>query len=88
MQVSVKLYATLVRHISPSILADHPQGVRAGTPLAVELPAGSTLADLVVYLGLPDGEVRMVFVNGRARALDYGLVAGDEVGIFPPVGGG
>ncbi len=88
MQVSVKLFATLVRHVSQTTLANHPQGVRAGTPLEVELPADSTLADLVAHLGLPDEEIRMIFVNGRARELDYGLAAGDQVGIFPPVGGG
>jgi len=88
MRVLVKLYATLVQHVSQIVLDKHPQGIRAGTPLEVELPAGSTLVDLVAHLGLPDEEVRMVFVNGRAKALDYGLLDGDEVGIFPPVGGG
>jgi molybdopterin converting factor small subunit len=39
-------------------------------------------------LGLPDDVVRVVFVNGRARPRDWALSDGDELGIFPPIGGG
>jgi molybdopterin converting factor small subunit len=88
MKVKVKLFATLIQHIPESIRARYPQGMRAGTPLEIELPEQSTLADLVSHLNLPQEQIRVAFVNGRARPLDYGLVSGDEVGIFPPVGGG
>ncbi len=88
MKVYVKLFATLARSVSGAVLASHPQGIRAGSPLEVELPVGSTLADLVSYLALPREEVKITFVNRRAQALDYRLIPGDEVGIFPPIGGG
>jgi molybdopterin synthase sulfur carrier subunit len=88
MQVQVKLYATLVQVVSEAVIVRYDHPIRAGTPLPVELPAGSTLADLVNDLGLPREKVRVAFVNGRARGMDYCLEAGDEVGIFPPVGGG
>ncbi len=88
MIVYVKLYATLAKSVSGSILAQHPQGLRAGSRLEVELPEGSTLTDLVDYLALPREEIKVSFVNGKAQNFDYHLEDGDEVGIFPPIGGG
>ena len=88
MKVQVKLFATLAQSVSGPFLAHHPKGIRPGTPLEVELPEGSTLADLVAHMSLPREELKLTFVNGRARELDYRLVPGDEVGLFPPVGGG
>ena len=86
--IYVKLYATLARSVSGPILAQHPQGLRAGSRLEVELPEGSSLADLVNYLALPKEEVKVSFVNAKAQDMDYRLETGDEVGIFPPIGGG
>jgi sulfur-carrier protein len=79
MVVFVKLFATL-RHLRP--------GLGIGEAFAVELPKGSTIGQLVTQLKLPEEEVKLVFVNGIVREWDYVLVAGDELGIFPPVGGG
>jgi molybdopterin converting factor small subunit len=77
--VHVKLFANL-RKYRP--------GLGIGEPFAVELPEGATVADLIQALGLPQGEVKIVFVNALFRELDHVLGDGDEVGIFPPVGGG
>ncbi|GAB4534195.1 MAG: hypothetical protein Kow0063_17070 [Anaerolineae bacterium] len=88
MKVYVKLYATLARSVSGPVLAQYPQGIRAGSRIQVELPENSTLADLLDYLALPSQDVKVSFVNGVAQDLDYRLKAGDEVGIFPPIGGG
>jgi molybdopterin synthase sulfur carrier subunit len=87
-KVYVKLYATLAKRVSGPILAQHPQGLRAGSRLELELPEGSTLADLVDYLALPREDIKVSFVNAQAQDFDYHLKAGDEVGIFPPIGGG
>lgn len=77
--VRVKLFATLRR-----VRSD----LSPGESFAVALPEGATVADLIGALGLPEEEVKLVFVNGRSRQGDQMLLAGDEVGIFPPVGGG
>jgi len=77
--VHVKLFATL-RQYRP--------GLGLGQAFPVELPAGATVGDLVQQLGLPAEEVKIVFVNGLFRNLDHVLADGDELGIFPPVGGG
>ncbi len=78
MQVRVKVFATLRRYI----------GTPGGEAIKVELPEGATLADVTRALELPADQVKVVFVNGRARAEDWPLSPGDEIGIFPPIGGG
>jgi molybdopterin converting factor small subunit len=79
MQVRVKLYATLSRYFS---------NAAPGIPSEIEVPNGATVADLVDWLKLPREEVKLFFVKGRARPIDWPLEPGDEVGIFPLIGGG
>jgi molybdopterin converting factor small subunit len=88
MKICIKLFATLIKSVPETIRDRYPQGIRAGLPLEADLPEGSTLIDLVDHFALPRESVRVVFVNGRAKKMDYRLVHGDQVGIFPPVGGG
>ena len=52
------------------------------------MPDGATLADLLNQLKLPREEVKVLFVNGRSRPVDWVLAPGDEIGIFPLVAGG
>jgi molybdopterin converting factor small subunit len=80
MDVTVKLFAMLNRYA--------PEEQKAGEPFTVTLPDKSTIADLMAHLDIPDREVKVAFVDGRARALPFRLAPGAEVGIFPPVGGG
>ena len=88
MKVSLKLFAFFTKTVSEVVLAQHPDGIRAGIPIEVELRENSTLEDLLAYLALPPEQVKVIFVNGRVKQLDHRLNPGDEVGIFPPVGGG
>jgi molybdopterin converting factor small subunit len=77
--VQVKLFATL-RQRYPHL------GI--GEPMPVDLPEDATAAQLLAHLEIPDDQVKIVFVNHVIRGLDHVLVDGDDVGIFPPVGGG
>ena len=77
--VRVQLYATLRRY-RPDL--------KVGEPLAVQLAEGSTVAHLLQQLGVPQDEVKVVFVNGIVRDQNHPLADGDELGIFPPIGGG
>jgi len=77
--VHTKLFATLRRY---------QPGLKIGEALPVDLSDGATVGQLIRHLGLPADEVKVVFVNGIVRPRDYVLSDGDEVGIFPPVGGG
>jgi molybdopterin synthase sulfur carrier subunit len=74
MQIAVKCFATLSRYAPDSG--------------AVELPPGSGVADLVAALGIPASEVKLIFRNNRHTGLDTILEDGDEVRLFPAVGGG
>jgi molybdopterin synthase sulfur carrier subunit len=77
--VRVKLFATLRRY--------HPQ-LGIGEAMPVELPEAATVGQLVEQLRLPAEHVKVIFVNRVVRGEDHPLQDGDEVGIFPPVGGG
>ena len=78
-QVRVKLFATLGRYALNGAL---------GVPFEVELSEGATLDNVVNQLKLPHEEVKVFFVNGRARPKDWVLEPGDEIAIFPLVAGG
>ena len=77
--VYVKLFATL-RQYRP--------GLGIGEAFAVELAEGTTVQGLIRHLELPEAQVKIVFVNGLFRPMDQILADGDELGIFPAVGGG
>lgn len=77
--VYVKLFATL-RAYRP--------GLGIGEAFAVQAPDGATVGDLIAQLELPKDEVKIIFVNALNRGTDHVLADGDELGIFPPIGGG
>ena len=77
--IRVKLFATL---------AGQAPGAASGVPFDLEIAEGATIGSLLEQIALPARQVKVIFVNGRARPNDWPLQAGDEVGIFPPVGGG
>jgi molybdopterin converting factor small subunit len=79
MNVTVKLFASLTRY---------GKDEKAGTPFIVELNQGATLDDLVSLLKIPAEETRILFVNGIIQEAAYKLKDNDEVGLFPPIGGG
>jgi molybdopterin synthase sulfur carrier subunit len=79
MRVKVKLYATLVRY---------KVGEQAGKSFEVELPERATLQNLIACLEIPPEETRITFVNGIVESPGRVLKNEDEVGIFPPIGGG
>jgi sulfur carrier protein ThiS len=79
MRVRVKLFASLCRYLSDAA---------PGIPFEMQVPEGATGADLVDRLKLPREEVKVFFVNGRARPTDWPLEPDDDVGIFPLVAGG
>jgi len=77
--VQVRLFATLRKYLPQASL---------GQPVEVEIPEGSTVLDLLAKLGVPAEEMKQTFVNGVWQEPAFVLNQGDEVGIFPPIGGG
>lgn len=78
MVIEVRLYATLRRH-APVI----SHGV-----FLVQVPADSTVGDLLKNINVDLAEVHIIMINGVSAALDSALHNGDRLGLFPPVGGG
>lgn len=74
MRIHVRLYATLADHAPPD-----------GT---LDQPVGATIADVIKTLDIAADAARLTFVNGRSKPHATTLSDGDELAIFPPVGGG
>lgn len=88
MTIHARFFAMLAQKLSDRFADQYPQGLMAGAPVKLNLPEGSSVENLVVAVGIPKEYVSVVFVNGRAREVDFILKDRDHVGIFPPVGGG
>lgn len=74
MKITVKLYATLRQ----GRFKEQQQ----------EQAEGTLIADIVKQLSIPHQELGIIFLNGKHASLEQELQAGDELAIFPPVGGG
>ena len=79
MTVSVKLFATLRKYLpddavnkTASIILDDP----------------STTDDIVESMGIPDGHVHLILINGKHAKSGSKIHDGEVISIFPPVAGG
>ena len=79
MQVEVALFA--------SLSGFQPDGQGGRHARTFDLEDGTTIADVIATLGLPD-QPRVVFVNSRHAEESAELHDGDRLAIFPPVAGG
>ena len=79
MNVTVALFAYLSQF--------QPDGVGGRAPRVFTIAEETTIADVIVSLGLPE-QPRIVFVNGRHADETDTLAEGDRLAIFPPVAGG
>lgn len=74
MRIRVKCFATLGPHTPPDGM--------------LELEEQSTVAALLPRLGLTAEDIKLVFINSKNSELGSILTDGDQVGLFPAVGGG
>jgi molybdopterin synthase sulfur carrier subunit len=75
-RVVVKLYAAL-------------RSYAGGAPsVEVDVEPGQTVADVLRQLGVPAEQTRIIFVNHRTGSLSQALAGGEQIGIFPAIGGG
>ena len=49
---------------------------------------GTTVAEVIAWLRIPDREVKITFVNNRHAGREKPLQDGDTLALFPPIGGG
>jgi molybdopterin converting factor small subunit len=75
-QVQVQLYAALREYVgrAPSV--------------QVDIAPGQTVRQVLEQLGVPIDKARIIFVNARAAGLDDPLRGGEQLGVFPAIGGG
>jgi len=78
-RVEVRLFATLERFLP----ADSREGVAV-----LDVPDGSTAADVARCLGIPAGFDRVLLVNGREAEPERTLASGDVLDLYPPLAGG
>ena len=74
-RIQLKLSATLKR-FAPPVADDYP------------IPPGSTVRELIDALGIPSAEVNLIFIDGRRANFEARLTGGEQVSVFPPLGGG
>lgn len=79
MLIKVRLFATLREYVPHA---------KIGATLEVELEDGACVIDLVNHFLLPVDLVKLAYVNGIYQELEYQLHENDEIGLFPPIGGG
>ena len=82
MKVEVKLYGML--------RANRPSGAPGlpHHPFDITIDEGATAVQLMNQLGLEDGLVTAVAINGQTAELDVVLQEGDQISLFPPAAGG
>ena len=73
--ITLKLFATLRAYV-PENAERFP------------ITPGTTVADVVKALEIPENDAKLIFVNSIRKERDTLLEDGDRLGIFPPVGGG
>ena len=76
--VTVRLFASLRRF--------QPKG--ADGPIAVRLPPGAVVRDVIAALGIPEKSTGIVVCNDVHLELTSLLQDGVEVSLFPPLAGG
>jgi len=79
MKVEVKLYANFQEYL--------PRGSEKYS-CSLELGEGTTIAQVLAILKIPDSLPMVHLVNGIHRKAEDPLHPGDVLSIFPPVAGG
>ncbi len=79
MKVEVKLFASLRRFQSPE---------GQGGKIQVRLAEGATAQDILNHLGISGQEAEIILLNGLRAELNVPLKEGDQISLFPMLGGG
>jgi molybdopterin converting factor small subunit len=77
MEIEVKGYASMGTYTS-----------HLGRQNRLDIPEGSTIADLFGLLGVPQDLNKVIIVNNRHQTDEYVLAQDDVVAFFPPLEGG
>lgn len=58
------------------------------TDFQIELAPGMTLGEFLGHIDIPLDQAKILLVNGLFKPMPHALSDGDEIAVFPPVGGG
>ena len=75
-KVNIKAFSTLRRYVEDT----------EGVDVALSKP--ETVADVLGRVGIPTEQSRIIFVDGRKSDLTQVLAGGENVSVFPAIGGG
>jgi len=79
MKVHVKLIATYMANLPPGT---------EGNITAVEVPPGSTVAEILTPYGIPLDDSSVIVLNGLMTQLDVPVSEGDTITAFSAIAGG
>lgn len=74
-------------HITVRLDGDLRRYAREGK-LELDMPADTTVTDVIQALGLRGGEVWLTTLGSRLVTREHRLQPGDELSLIPSVGGG
>jgi molybdopterin converting factor small subunit len=79
MKVEIRVFATLRPYLP---------GLGVGEPKRIDLPEGTTFAELRDLLKLPPAEVKVIMRNGLQTEPGDVIADGDRIAYIPAVAGG
>lgn len=83
MKIKFKLFASLMELLPPE---------RTGNRLDLDVPAGTTVSDMIARYRVPERSAHLVLINGvfvpHDQRATRELADGDELAIWPPIAGG
>jgi len=79
MKIEVRLFASLARFMPDKSIKK---------PYTMEIQEGTTISDVFKSMGVPEDAVKLIFLNGIHATGNRVLKDGDQLGVFPPLGGG
>jgi sulfur carrier protein ThiS len=83
MKIAFKLFASLTDYLPPE---------RRGNRIELEVPADTTIADMIARYRVPEKSAHLVLVNGvfvpPEQRPTRRLAEGDELAVWPPIAGG
>jgi sulfur-carrier protein len=84
MNITLKLFASLTDYL--------PVESKYTNIVALDVPTGTTIGDIIEQHNLPPKWVHLVLVNGvyiyPEQRMTHTLVEGDVLAIWPPIAGG
>jgi hypothetical protein len=81
-EIEVKLYGQLRRY-RPANVPGAPHH-----PFRFSVAVGSTAVSVATQLGIPDGLINAISLNGETADPHTPLKVNDQLGLFPPSAGG